>query len=489
MPALQRRIRVRTEARSATGDAWIFAGLLALLLWLPLPWGSNSAWAKAMITASTGGLLGLWLTGAAIGVVRTTRGKLPPLVPVLWWFAWLAWIALSLWPGSDAIGLGPSATIAALQADAAAQGVALQATIAIVPATTADAWLLSAGYACLYVLTMLTCHNQPERMRVVLATLVISGLLQAIYGSLMVLSGLEWGFLEPKQHYLHTTTGTFVNRNHFAGYMELCGAAALGLILGDIGQRAAARGWRQRALELIALVFSSKVRVRLALVIMAIALVMTHSRSGNIAFFAAVSGCGFGYMMLRHRDRAFGAFLLFASVIIVDLLIVTQWYGLDRLVQRIEQTDLEANGRARVLEALPGAIDAFWPAGSGLGSFATAFAPFNPNGVNEYFVHAHNDYLQFLVETGLPGLILLAIFVGAHVLHCVRVLVVRRSKLAAAVAFSALMAIAALGVHSATDFNLQIPANAATLLVLLALSASVSGRSRRRRRSAGDIED
>jgi putative inorganic carbon (hco3(-)) transporter len=477
---------MRTDRPPTRGDGALFVALLALLVWLPVPWGSNSAWAKSVLACSAAGLLSMWLATAALGRIRTSTGRWPPVAPMLWWAMWLLWVGMALWPMSTPL-LMRLAPDLQLHADAAVHGISLRQAWAIMPTATVEAWLLSAGYACLYLLTMLTCKGEPERQRMVLITLVISGTLQALYGSLMVLSGVEWGFLQAKQHYLHVATGTFVNRNHLAGYIELSGAAALGLILSELGRRSSALGWRQRLQGLVALLFSRKLRVRLALAIMAIALVMTHSRSGNVAFVAALGGCGMLYVVLRHRDRAFRAFLVISSVLLVDLLVVTQWYGLDRLAERIEQTEIEANGRARIIEASPPVIETYWRTGSGLGSFATAFAPFNPGAANEYFVHAHNDYLQFLIETGIPGLILLAVFVGAHGLHAIRVLALRRSRVAAAVGFSALMAIAAIAMHSFTDFNLQIPANAATLIVLCALAASVSARSRRRQNAAGMV--
>lgn len=463
------------------GDRWIFAGLLALLVWLPLPWGSNLPSAKAFLAFCASTLLGLWLSWAALGRIQAGFRLRQLLAPALWWIAWLGWIGASLWPlaGGTLQELSPEAS--RLYAEARHAGVAVVPRLSIAPSLTFDALLLSAGYASLYFLVLVTCRQRPERARWVLLALVVSGLVQALYGALMVLTGLEWGFLEAKLNYRGVATGTFVNRNHLAGYLELCAAAALGLILSDLSSRAMARSWRQRLLDFIALVLSRKVRVRMALVVMAVALVMTRSRTGNVAFVAALCICGLGYMLLRHRDRMFGAFVLFSSVVIIDLLIVSRWYGLERLVSRLEATDLQADGRAALLDALPPVVDHYWHTGSGLGSFAQAFAPFRPAEMRDFFLHAHNDYLQFLIETGAIGVALLGIFVLVHVLHALRILLNRRSRLPAAVAFATLMATLALALHSLTDFNLQIPANAATLLCLMALGAATSGKSRQRR--------
>jgi O-antigen ligase len=63
---------------------------------------------------------------------------------------------------------------------------------------------------------------------------------------------------------------------------------------------------------------------------------------------------------------------------------------------------------ARTLEA----IGATMPFGSGLGSFEGLFPHFeDPSQVTSKFMnHAHNDYLEFTLEYGLPGVLLLAGF-------------------------------------------------------------------------------
>lgn len=468
------------QARPAA-DRWIFAATLILLVWLPLPWGSHRPWAADLLATLSALLLGLRLMAIAAGSAPALPGLARQLtMPSVWWLLWLTWIGVQLWPLNAGMLNTLSPEAAHLHGEAASLlGTPAATSISIAPSATVDAWLLSAGYGCLYTLILLTCHGDRERMGLVLGVIVASGLFQAVYGSLMVLSGLEWGFFDEKRFYRQLATGTFVNRNHLAGYLELAGAAALGLVLADLGGRGASRSWRERLLGMIALAFSAKMRARLALVIMAVALVLTRSRMGNIAFFASLCVCGMLFVLLRRRGYAIRAFVLFSSVIALDILIVSNWYGLERVVERIERTDLATEGRATFLEEVPPAIDAYRQVGSGLGTFAHAYAPFRTERMKEYFDHAHNDYIEFAIETGIVGTVLLAIFVLAHALHALRVLIARRRRMAAAVAFSALMGLLAQAIHATTEFNLQIPANAATLLVLLALAASCPSASER----------
>lgn len=326
-------------------------------------------------------------------------------------------------------------------------------------------------------------------MRMVLGTLVLSGLLQALYGSLMTLSSVEYGFLAKKVYYVGFATGTFVNRNHFAGYLELAAAAGVGLILADLRPQRAMSNWRQRFSDLLNLLFSTKLRVRLALTAMAIGLVLSRSRMGNTAFFVALCICGFGYVLLRERQLAFKAALLFIGLLLIDLLIVNHWFGLSEVVNRIQNTEVATESRILLYDELPPVVVAYAKTGSGLGTFAQAYAPFRSPAMNQYMDHAHNDYLEFLIEVGLPGFIILMILVGAHALHALHVIVRRRNRLPAAVCFSCLMALTAYAIHATVEFNLQIPANAATLVVLLALCACCSSQNKVRKMTAHSESD
>jgi tetratricopeptide (TPR) repeat protein len=98
------------------------------------------------------------------------------------------------------------------------------------------------------------------------------------------------------------------------------------------------------------------------------------------------------------------------------------------------------------------------------------FPRYQDQEVNGYVDHAHNDYLEFGVETGMIGLLIL----GSIVLICLGIALLaqykRRDSLCRGIAFSVVMGITAILIHSSVDFNLQIPANAATFIVILAMA-------------------
>lgn len=460
-------------------DNWIFAGLLALLVWLPLPWGSNSEAARAIF----GVLVSLLVAGRLLVDIGGDHpaGPLPaaPRMVLLLWGLWLAWIVVQLLPLQpdflEALSPHSYATHSAVSGIAGGQPLF---SLSILPGATLDALLLSLNYFCLFWLVLVMVRRNRKRQRLLLLAVVLSGVGQALYGIVMTLSGWEYGFLEAKRSNIGLVTGTFVNRNHMAGYLELALSAGIALVLSDL-KPGRTSGWREFLVSLIDLAMSPRMRIRVLMAVMVIALVLTRSRMGNIAFFSALMACGGLYMLLRHKQVFLRSLLFFVSLLAVDLLIVSENYGLRELAERIEKTDLETEQRTQVFRELQPLLDDYRWTGSGLGSFAAAYSPYRTDRVKHYFDHAHNDHLEFLIEAGWIGYGLLAGLALTVLLHGLRIVLRRSDPRACALGFVGPMALSCIAIHGLADFNLQIPAVAATLVALLALTLSCSSSTRK----------
>jgi hypothetical protein len=178
-----------------------------------------------------------------------------------------------------------------------------------------------------------------KRLIWLLSVLVISGVLQAFYGAVMVLSGVEWLFAVPKEYGRGVVTGTFVNRNHLAGYLEMTLAAGIGLMLAlRTGQP---MDWR----SLFELLLGAKARLRLALIVMVIALVMSQSRGGNIGFFVALVAVGTVFV-LRFPENRVRNVLILSSIIVLDVLVISHFFGLERLRERLIGTEVSVTLQA-----------------------------------------------------------------------------------------------------------------------------------------------
>jgi O-antigen ligase len=244
------------------------------------------------------------------------------------------------------------------------------------------------------------------------------------------------------------------------------------------GKQLPSSGWKGRLAAVFEFLLSPKMRLRLLLVIMVIALVLTRSRMGNAAFFSAMLVAGFVAIVLM-RKTAPQTMALIASLVVIDVLVVGTWVGLERVAERLQGTEMmiAEGGKSESVEArtqaafmaLPMVKD-FALVGSGGGSFYNVFLNYTtPEFSLNFFDHAHNDFVEIAADYGLLGLGLMGLLVAATLWTVLKVMARRRSALPRGIAFGVAMSITALQIHSTVDFNLQIPANALTMVVILAM--------------------
>jgi len=109
--------------------------------------------------------------------------------------------------------------------------------------------------------------------------------------------------------------------------------------------------------------------------------------------------------------------------------------------------------------------------GTGPGTFATVFTQYQPSGfVSRYFM-AHNDYLHFTSEVGVL-LIPIVIWMIIALYRKGFMKLKNPSRLVRGTSLGALSGITALLVHSISDFNLHIPANALLFTILASIVAA-----------------
>ncbi|MBO7006349.1 MAG: O-antigen ligase family protein [Pseudomonadales bacterium] len=261
-------------------------------------------------------------------------------------------------------------------------------------------------------------------------------------------------------------TGTYVNRNHFAGYMEISLAVAIGLMLSKFDRvergnwRASLRGW-------IRVFLGPKIVIRVLIIILVIGLIVSRSRMGNLGFFVGLGIAGLiGLWTFRSVGRK--VMIFFGSLLAIDVFLIGAFYGIDKLQARFEQLDSSLNLRTFLNEHSWLALQDHWLFGSGVGSYYAVYPSVRDHLTFGHVQHAHNDYAQFFVEFGI-GSILLAMFVVYSAYTAIRVQVVRKSRFMRAVGFASLMAIISLMFHATAEFNFQLTANASTFMVVLAL--------------------
>lgn len=484
----------------------LFIGYLIGLLYLPLQYGGNRdfAWGTA--------LTWFCLLGAATQLAIGLRWIEPPGVWYrtrwwrrgLWlWFAFgvLQWIPLPIdraFPDLPPIPPYEPSSWNTISVDAYSSFRSSLKTLLYVQIALLGLLLLSSWL----------------RIKILLWSLITLATIQAAAGTVAAIQGL--GFRNAWFSFSALgVTGTYLGKSHFAGYMVLSIGFALGLIIADLRDNPGIRNWKQWFRDLLLLLLARKTQLRLATLIMVVALVMTASRGGNAALLASL---GFVSMLalflIRKPPRTL--WILLISLVVIDVLIISGWFGLDRLAERIAQTDVRvelrrdavpesvdkgsAETEAELADATPaesrielgrGAISfasitetdrievaratqEIWkvaPAfGIGGGAWHSVLPAFRtPETSNLVYDHAHHDHLQVLAEYGLLGGLLAAALVAGPVLLAIRAFRARRDRRMIGLAFGALLGVIALLLHGFVDFNLQIPGNAALFTLALTL--------------------
>ena len=324
-------------------------------------------------------------------------------------------------------------------------------------------------YAGLFTLTLLMVTSR-ERLKQLVWCVAIAAAFQALYGSMMVLSGLEYGFFAEKEAYRGVATGTFVNRNSLAGYMELSLALGIGLLLAQPTRYFGSA--RQRLRQLIEVMLSKKVILRLLLAVMVIALVLSRSRMGNTAFFASLMVAGALALVLM-RNKTTATTVLLGSLLVIDIAIVGTFFGVDKVAERLQNTSSQTESRDEVTRDTFTIFKDYPLVGIGAGTFTHVFPALKSEDVTSFglYNNAHNDYAQFAAEFGAPAYVALAAVVVWSLWNALVAMRKRNSRFYQGIGFSVTMAIVAIGFHSTVDFNLQIPANASLFVVILALAA------------------
>jgi O-antigen ligase len=214
---------------------------------------------------------------------------------------------------------------------------------------------------------------------------------------------------------------------------------------------------------------SNKALIRISLAIMVIALVMSKSRMGNVAFFTSMTICGLiALVLIKNRNKSLT--ILIVSMFFIDMLIVSSSFGLDKVQERLLQTSFSQESRDEVvMDALP-IISDFPFFGTGGGSFYSVFPQYKQAEIHSFYDHAHNDYLQMAIEHGIPATLLLAILVLLSLYKALYAMRHRKTSIMKGAAFAVCMVNIGMLIHMTVDFPLQAPANAGYFVVFLALA-------------------
>ena len=440
--------------------------LLALLLWAPLAIGARWGWPLAILQLLT--LLGLllWvLRMVADGRLEWRRSAvdlpLALLVAVVGFQLVLGNRSLALW----ALAPSPSAI------DVPARLPTTFLTLGTVaPAHTARSLLVLLTYASAYLLVVNVIRTREQLDRLV-GTVVSFGGLLAFLGVLDYLTGHAWLLSWRDRPLGGRLAGTFPNPDHFAAWLAMVICLGLGWLLARRSSGAVGLGPRLRSRE------EREEAVRqylpfIALVVMALALILTLSRGGVLSLLLTFVIL---LVLLGRLHRIRWSLAVIGTLVVVALGYAV-WIGLEPFLARVRHTDY-ASRWVLALTTFP-MLRSFPVLGVGLGAYGDIYGHYQPAVLQPGKIDvrmAHNDLLQLLVELGIVGAVPVLLMVwrvsrdllGAHLLGRASCPVGggemegarRHDPFNVGIAVGAVGAVLALLAHSALDFVAHIPAN------------------------------
>ncbi|MBI4169049.1 MAG: O-antigen ligase family protein [Acidobacteria bacterium] len=476
-------MQVIRDALSAWPEKAVLLLLATLVVASPLPFALVAPDRRPILGGAAGLILILWSLHAPPrlprGAVRAAlgAGTILVLVGAFQIVPLPRAIVAALAPGraglldrlgAEASGLGAFAALLGL--GGGIPGTAW-ATLSANPEATRRAFLMLAALLVVGASAVLLCRDREAGRRLALCIVAI-GTFEALYGLAEYLTGHQHIFGYRKRHYLHSVTGSYINKNHFAGLMEIALLVALGLYW---DQRRTARrspGWRSWLVSLSDARRGASGLLLLAIGLTGSALLLSFSRSG-IAFGLVTAVALLCWLGAGREGSVARAARSVAMVAVV--LAPLAWFGRHEIAASFAQvpSDAEApGGRQDLWLATAGIVGDYPVFGTGLGTFRNLLPHYATPAIHRYFDHAHNGYLEIASGVGLPAA---ALAVAAVLWLLARALgAARRAAAGRGLAAGAAAACAALLLHELTDFNLAIPANALLFSVCLGIAAGTA---------------
>ncbi len=343
-------------------------------------------------------------------------------------------------------------------------------TLSIYPHDTAIGLLKILAYLCAFILAA-RLFDSRKRKSLLVSALIALGCFEAVYGIFQYLTGWQKIFWVTKVFDAGQATGTYINRNHFAGLLELTIPFVIASLFYSF-QR-----WAESRIHGPGIVSQDggsssggKAFIyMLVLLVMVLAVVFSYSRMGILStIFVIMVLVLLAQLRSRQKIWALGLFVFLICVLGYAL-----WIGLGPVLGRFEaiQTPGYFKSEARLsflTDTLRLLRQSPW-FGTGLGTFEDSFRRYQSSMLEFTVEHAHNDYAEFAAETGLVGaaLFFLPIFylLGKMIISFLD----DPRRYRRAITLGCIGSTLAILIHSFVDFNLQIPANALIFATVLGI--------------------
>ncbi|HYL68928.1 MAG TPA: O-antigen ligase family protein [Candidatus Limnocylindria bacterium] len=248
--------------------------------------------------------------------------------------------------------------------------------------------------------------------------------------------------------------GPYVNRNHFAGFVELVLPVGLALLV--------FRGLHRDAFSMVGLMT----------IVPLGALILSGSRGGIVSLAFEL---GMLVLLARSRKRPEGPRIAAIAIVGLAAIALITWLGVGKTIERFSNVRAGDVSLMRRATMFRGALHVFLDhpiTGAGLGTLVTVYPRYETGYDGRVVDHAHNDYIELLAETGVLGGLCCAVFLWILFREARKNFEAEQGHFSRALHAGAITAVGGLLLHSFVDFNLHIPSNALLFLLQCYLATS-----------------
>lgn len=442
-------------------DAFIERGIIFLLIFTPLVFGTVQEWSVSVMETVAFLIFGAWLFKAVLEGKFPISWSMPLSFMILLILVTAAQIVPLPEPILSVVSLSTANTYKAFMDSAGPRWF----TISLYPDATREELFKVISYT-VFFFVIINHYRTVEQIKGLVRVVAYMGCFLAIFA---VVQKMTWNgrvyWFYPLEGGL-VPMGPYINRNHFAAYMEMAIPMGLGLLLYE-SAKIRTISYLPLVKRIIRLLDNKKLlsltALSLGIVIMAAAVFLCLSRGGITGF--AVSTLFFTAMTrtirgLRNRTwvLALLGIVLFFTVVVASWSRIEDRFG-DKNIHRID-----------VWEDTVQIVRDFPVLGTGLGTFNNIYPRYQTRHPQLIFDHAHNDYIEALTDTGFLGFLIIAGMVITFFHTVIRRWRIRHNTFVKYIGIGGISSCVAMVVHSFTDFNIRIPANALLLTTIAAIT-------------------
>ena len=330
------------------------------------------------------------------------------------------------------------------------------------------------AYFALYYMVINSVKDQ-KRINILIYVFVGMGIFQVLYGIVQTYSGSQNIWWWTNIYGKGWVTGTYINRNHLAGFLEMLLPLCFGFVIANVKKSGSRQKYHDYSVSRLKRFknwfFSGEEKPKIILfffmgIVLGLGLLLAGSRGGIISFGISM----FFMIFLFAFKNGYRKYGLIAACLCMLILAYGLHIGIDKTLERFEHFG-NLYSRLDISKSVVPMIKDFPVFGTGWGNFIYMYPRYALPQYSDRLIlgNAHNDWLEMASESGMVGVL---IFSGALITFLVRSIKLwfrRKDSFAIGLGVGVIFAVISISIHSFFDFNMHIPANPMALSVIMAI--------------------